>query len=42
MLRWSREGYITVPSAERGEVVRAEPFDEIELAVATLLGDDPA
>ena len=41
VLRWSREGYITVRSAERGELVRAEPFDEIELAVATLLGDDP-
>jgi len=28
--------------AGRGEVVRAEPFDAIEVAVGTLFGDDPA
>jgi hypothetical protein len=27
--------------AERSEVVRAEPFQAIELVVGTLLGDDP-
>ena len=41
VLRWSAEGYITVLSAERGEVVRAEPFAELEVAVASLFGDDP-
>jgi Uma2 family endonuclease len=40
-MRWSEAGYVTVMSAERGEVVRAEPFDAIELAVGTLFGDDP-
>jgi hypothetical protein len=28
--------------AERGEIVRAEPFDAIEFAVGALFGDDPA
>ena len=41
-LRWSADGYVTVLSAERGERVRAEPFEAIELEVAALLGDDPA
>jgi Uma2 family endonuclease len=41
VMRWSSDGYITVMSAERGEVVRAEPFEAIELAVGTLFGDDP-
>jgi Uma2 family endonuclease len=41
VMRWSEEGYLTVLTAERGEVVRAEPFQAIELAVGTLFGDDP-
>jgi Uma2 family endonuclease len=41
VMRWSDAGYVTVMRAERGEVVRAEPFDAIELAVGTLFGDDP-
>lgn len=41
VLRWSAEGYITVLVAERGETVRPEPFDAIELVVGTLFGDDP-
>lgn len=41
VMRWSDAGYVTVLSAERGEVVRAEPFDAIEIAVGTLFGDDP-
>ncbi|KAB2897493.1 MAG: Uma2 family endonuclease [Kofleriaceae bacterium] len=36
--RWSRDGYIVVLRAAAGEVVRAEPFDGIELDVATLFG----
>ena len=35
------EGYLVVMTAEADERVRAEPFDAIELRVATLLGDDP-
>lgn len=41
VLRWSEEGYVTRLSAERGEVVRAEPFDAIEIELGTLFGDDP-
>jgi Uma2 family endonuclease len=41
VLRWSDAGYITVPRAERHEVVRPEPFEAIELAVGTLFGEDP-
>lgn len=41
VMRWNQDGYITVLRAERHEVVRAEPFDAIEIAVGTLFGDDP-
>jgi Uma2 family endonuclease len=41
VMRWSGDGYVTLMRAERSEVVRAEPFDAIELAVGTLFGDDP-
>jgi Uma2 family endonuclease len=40
-MRWSEDGYVTVVSAERGEVVRVPPFEAIEIAVGTLFGDDP-
>ena len=41
VMRWSQDGYVTLMRAERGEVVRAAPFEAIELAVGTLFGDDP-
>lgn len=41
VMRWDDAGYTTIIRAERGEVVRPEPFDAIELAVGTLFGDDP-
>jgi Uma2 family endonuclease len=41
VMRWSADGYVTLLRAERGELVRAEPFQAIELAVGTLFGDDP-
>ena len=41
VMRWSADGYVTLLRAERAEVVRAEPFQAIELAVGTLFGDDP-
>jgi len=41
VMRWSADGYVTLLRAERSEVVRAEPFDAIELIVGTLFGDDP-
>jgi Uma2 family endonuclease len=42
VMRWSRDGYVTVLVAERAEVVRAEPFEAVELSVGTLFGEDPA
>ena len=41
VMRWSADGYITRLRAERSEVVHAEPFHAVELAVGTLFGDDP-
>lgn len=41
VLRHTAEGYLTILRAERGDTVRAEPFDAIELHVGTLFGDDP-
>lgn len=40
-MRWTDAGYTMVLRAERGEIVRPEPFDGIELVVGTLFGDDP-
>lgn len=41
VMRWSEPGYVTVLAAGRGDTVRAEPFEAIELEVGTLFGDDP-
>lgn len=40
VLRWSPAGYVEVLSAMRGEPVRAEPFEVIELQVGVFFGDD--
>ncbi len=42
VLRWTDAGYTAVLASQRGEKVRAEPFDEVELEVGTLFGDDPS
>ena len=39
--RWTESGYLTILQAGRGDVVRAEPFEAIEIAVGTLFGDEP-
>ncbi|MFO0763030.1 MAG: Uma2 family endonuclease [Byssovorax sp.] len=39
--RWAPEAYLTVLVAERGDRVRAEPFDAIVLKVGVLFGEDP-
>ena len=39
--RHAADGYTIALRAEAGERVRAEPFQAIELLVASLLGDDP-
>jgi Uma2 family endonuclease len=36
--RWTDSGYLAVLTAKAGDVVRAEPFDAVELAVAVLFG----
>jgi len=36
--RWQPAGYLVVLTASAGDVVRAEPFDAVELRVATLFG----
>jgi Uma2 family endonuclease len=38
--RWSPDGYVEILAAERGERVRAEPFDALEIAVGVLFGDE--
>jgi Uma2 family endonuclease len=38
--RWHPDGYLEVLAARRGERVRAEPFNAIELPVGVLFGDD--
>jgi Uma2 family endonuclease len=38
--RWHTDGYLEVLVAERGQRVRAEPFEAIEFAVGLLFGED--
>jgi Uma2 family endonuclease len=38
--RWGPDGYIEVLAAQRGERVRAEPFDAVELHVGVFFGDE--
>lgn len=39
--RWQEAGYLTVLTAVRGEVVRAEPFEALAWNVGVLFGDEP-
>ena len=41
VFRWTPDGYLVALRAERGERVRAEPFDAIEIVIGELFGDDP-
>ncbi len=38
--RWTSDGYLIALRAARGDVVRAEPFDAIEIAVGSFFGDE--
>ncbi|MCC6559075.1 MAG: hypothetical protein IT372_39630 [Polyangiaceae bacterium] len=38
--RWTRDGYLYVLGARRGDRVRAEPFEAVELNVGVPFGDD--
>jgi len=40
VLRWMPEGYLVSLTAGRGDRVRAEPFDAVEIRVGVLFGDD--
>lgn len=42
VLRWTRDGYLELLVAESGEVVRAEPFGDLELDIGSLFGDEEA
>lgn len=39
--RYHPDGYLQVLGAQRGERVRAEPFEAVELQVGVFFGDDP-
>ena len=39
--RWTPDGYLTALTAQRGERVRAEPFEALEWPVGALFGDEP-
>lgn len=41
MHRWESRGYLVVLKAAAGAVVRAEPFEVVDLSVAALLGIEP-
>lgn len=38
--RWTPAGYVEILSAERGEIVRAEPFEAVEIPLGVFFGDD--
>ncbi len=38
--RWTPDGYVPALSATSGDVIRAEPFDAVELRTAVLFGDE--
>jgi Uma2 family endonuclease len=38
--RWEAGGYLVILTASAGHVIRAEPFDAVEISVAALFGDD--
>jgi Uma2 family endonuclease len=40
--RWAPDGYLEVLAAQRGERIRAEPFDDVELQVGAFFGVDDA
>jgi Uma2 family endonuclease len=42
VMRWTPDGYLAALTAGDEDVVRAEPFDAIDLHVAVLFGGEPA
>ncbi len=39
--RWTPEGYLQVQTAERGEIVNAEPFEVLPFSLDAVFGDEP-
>jgi Uma2 family endonuclease len=40
VLRWTADGYLTALTAGKTDLVRAEPFEAVELPVGVLFGDE--
>jgi Uma2 family endonuclease len=40
VFRWTPDGYLLALTVERGDRVRAEPFDAVDLSVEALFGED--
>ena len=40
MFRWTSTGYELALTATSGDVIRAEPFEAVELRAAVLFGDE--
>jgi Uma2 family endonuclease len=40
VLRWESAGYLAVLNAEAGEIVRAQPFEALELRTGPIFGDE--
>jgi len=40
VLRWTEPGYLVVLAAQRGDAVRAEPFQAVELRIDWMFGED--
>ena len=40
LFRWTPTGYEVALTASSGDVIRAEPFDAVELRAAVLFGDE--
>lgn len=40
VLRWTADGYLVVLAAQRGDTVRAEPFEAVELRLDWVFGGD--
>jgi hypothetical protein len=38
--RWTAEGFLVALAADHNERVRAEPFEDVELFVGSLFGED--
>lgn len=40
VMRWTPDGYLTALTAEENDVVRAEPFDAVEILLAVIFGGE--